>query len=125
MTFIVILCLLGLVAFLFLFFDWLPNLCGLEDTVLGVCICSWLVVACLIFTVGVNRMQMGGNFARIQSVRDSLATARAGDIDPFERAALQHTVVEMNQDIAAMQYWNRHYFDLWWPDTVDNIQPLH
>jgi len=59
--------------------------------------------------------------AGIEEVRESVELARQNN--EFEKAALQHKIIEANQAIAEYQYRNTVlWFCMWVPDEVDEVK---
>lgn len=58
-------------------------------------------------------------FAMEQTIEEQRAQGAT-----IESAALTIKVVEINQKIASIKFWNETMFDWYWPDRVANLKPL-
>lgn len=50
--------------------------------------------------------------------------AREQSISDIERAALTTKIVEINQWLAGVKYWNETIFDIYIPDEIMGLEPL-
>ena len=82
-----------------------------------------IVLGIALLFLALNRMGTRANIQEYEAVRATLDTARerGGDI---ESAAFQLKVAEMNQWRAGAIYWRTTPFRLWWPEEVDQLEPI-
>lgn len=74
-------------------------------------------------TIPLNRMEYHDFTAQLDAMRYSAESSRAAG-ESLEGAAWRTKVAEVNARIASMQYWNGTAFDLWYPDEVNDLEPL-
>ena len=86
-------------------------------------IASGLTLGCMLLILPINRAASYSAMAEIEALRWSVNNARERG-DSLENVALQHQIIEANQWIASVQYWNDSAFDIFWPDDVDDIKPI-
>lgn len=79
---------------------------------------SALAIALLFMPL--NRMDIRSSIAGFNAVRDS----RAGGTE-IEAAAWRMKVAEENAWLAETRYYNRTLFDLWIPDEIEQLEPIH
>ena len=93
---------------------------GIISITIGVLI---LIFALILLPIA--RIDCNAGIAAFNATRDTVQEARANtDISYAELAALQHKIIEQNQWLASIQYWNRTVFDIWVPDRVELMTPL-
>ena len=81
----------------------------------------------LLFLIVIWPCNYYGNISCIEAFKATQATleiSRYDDIEPLERAALQQKVIEENQWLARVKYWNNTIFDPMYPDAIQELQPL-
>jgi len=79
----------------------------------------FFLVAILFFPIHIYDVH-----AQIQAYHATVSTieaARLNGVD-IEDAAMQHKIIEINRDIAKLQYYNETIFDIWIPDEVMDLQ---
>ena len=76
-----------------------------------------------VISIPAERMEDHATIRQYQITKETLESAREGN-EKLENAALQHKVIEINQKIASIKYWNSTLFDLWHPDEVEDLEPL-
>lgn len=81
-----------------------------------------LLVLCLI-TIPLNHMEVESNIARYEAIKQTAATARESG-DGYEAAAFRMKVAYVNAEIASAKYYNNTVFDIWFPDAVEDLQPI-
>jgi len=64
-----------------------------------------------------------GHIQSFKATQTTLDASRDAGIDPLERATIQQKVIEENQWLAEVQYWNT-VFDPMFPDEVMELEPL-
>lgn len=83
---------------------------------------SSIILFGLLISIPVNRMNCMSNNERYNSFKETLKVSREkGSLTEIERAAIQQNIVEWNQDIASIKYYNK-YFDLWIPDEITKLE---
>ena len=68
-----------------------------------------------------GRMDARTSLVKIEQTRQTIETARCGDVSDIELAALQHEVVECNEWLAEARYWQKNWWIGWFylPDVQD------
>ena len=83
---------------------------------------SGVLLFLAVISIPINQLEIKG---QIQAFGAIAATAENGRSQPtIESTAFQLKIVEGNQWLAKVQYYNRHWFDLWIPDEVMSLEPI-
>ena len=74
-----------------------------------------------VIVISVGRMDARTSLVKIEQTRQTIETARCGDVSDIELAALQHEVVECNEWLAEARYWQKNWWIGWFylPDVQD------
>jgi uncharacterized membrane protein len=78
----------------------------------------------MILVLWLNPAMVRGKIAEYHAVKATIARAREVNISELERAALTQKIIEVNAEIASAQYYNRHGFDIYIPDEVEDLEYL-
>lgn len=91
----------------------------------GVFILAFVLGFALLF-IPLNHAVITSAILDFESTKRSVETARTNkaSISNLELAALQHKIIEQNAGLAVVQYWNDTMFDIWIPDSVDELDPI-
>jgi hypothetical protein len=79
----------------------------------------------LILAWPINYMATISEVESFKATQTTLEIARTEEIDSLERIALQHKIIEQNQWLARVQYWNNTILDPMYPDKVEKLKPLN
>jgi hypothetical protein len=82
---------------------------------------SGILLSFAMITIPVNYIYIKGSIQEFRMVQQTVDNARESGRD-IESAATLLKVAEMNQWLASQKYYNHHYFDLWIPDEVDELE---
>ena len=93
-----------------------------EGVFLFVGLVSAVALLTSLILIPICRIHAGAKIATIEATREAVAVVRQND--NLEQAAVHIPINEANKEIALMQHWNRNGFDLYWPDEVDQLEPL-
>ena len=82
-----------------------------------------VLLAVAIMTLSISRYNINAQIQAYHSTISTIETARANGID-LEDAAIQHKIIELNRELAEVQYYNTTIFDIWIPDEVMDLEPI-
>ena len=82
-----------------------------------------LLVAIICFPV--ERIINRSFIAQYQGAKATIEIARKTDTKLIETTAMQLKIIEINQEIANLKYWNGTLFDIWIVDEAANLEPLN
>ena len=82
-----------------------------------------VLLAVAIMTLSISRYNINAQIQAYHSTISTIETARANGID-LEDAAIQHKIIELNRELAEVQYYNTTIFDIWIPDEVMDFEPI-
>ena len=85
---------------------------------------SGVILFVALIALPVNRMAVQAKIAGFHALGATAITAREAD-SGMEMAAYQMKVAEANQWLAGIKYWNGTMFDIWTPDEVEDLEPIH
>lgn len=74
--------------------------------------------------IPINRMDHYSNIKKYDAFKETIENSRKeGALTEFERASIQRDIVQWNQDIESVKYYNE-YFDIWIPDEITKLEHL-
>ncbi len=73
-------------------------------------------------SVPISRLETVDTMLRIEAIQQTAINGR--EIDALEGAAFRLAISEANQTIASLKYWNSTVFDIWYPDSVEKLEPI-
>ena len=93
-----------------------------ESGTVFIIIGGFVLVLVLIF-VFLNPLFVKGEIREFETIRRTVAVARETG-NELEKAAIQHKIIDGNQWLAGLVYWNETVFDIFIPDEVMQLKPL-
>ena len=85
-------------------------------------IAGFILIVCLI-CIPIQYWSIKSDIAEFNSVKASVEMARRNN-NNVENTALQLKIIEINKWLAATKYCNTTIWDIWIPDTVDEIETI-
>jgi len=82
-----------------------------------------MVLVIALFFIFLSPLEIKGDIIRFESTRQSIMIARETG-NELEKAAIQHKIINGNQWLAGIKYWNETIFDIFIPDEVMQLKPL-
>lgn len=99
----------------------------LPDWQAGSAICLGVIGGVFLFilliAIPINRLEIKAKIQHFNAVQATIDTARAGGRE-IESAALVFKIVDCNTWLARQQYWKNHYFGIYYPGEIMELQPL-
>jgi len=89
----------------------------------GLIICGSIVLFGVLIILLINSFVVKAEITKFEATRQAIIVSRKTE-DDFERAAIQHKIIERNEWLAGMVYWNQTIFDIFIPDEVMQLKPL-
>jgi hypothetical protein len=90
----------------------------------GIAVLSGVVLFVALLFLPANYFREVSNINDYYAVKSTIEESRKNDISEIERAALTTKIIETNEWLANVQYWNKTIFDIYVPNEVMNLKPL-
>ena len=94
----------------------------------GVVVVGAIICGVLLFIVAlvlpVRYFSAVGEIERFKAVEATVQSARENPDSFIERASLTRDIVQSNKWLAGMKFWNNTIFDGFYPDTVEDLEPI-
>ena len=88
-----------------------------------VMVLSGLFLAIAIAGIPLNKLGVRANIERFYAIADTAEYARSSG-DALEGAAFRLKIAEANQWLAEAKYWRGTTFWIYWPDEIDDMEPI-
>ena len=85
-------------------------------------VCGGMFIVGIIM-LPINRLNVNSEIIKFQTTENTIKLARENN-NELEKAAIQSNIIEKNNWLASIQYYNQSIFDIWIPDEVMNLKPL-
>lgn len=86
-------------------------------------VCGGFVLLLFLVFIFLNPLTVKGEIREFESIRQTIAVARETG-NELEKAAIQHKIIDNNEWLAGVVYWNETIFDIFIPDEVMQLKPL-
>jgi len=86
-------------------------------------ISGFIILMAFIFTP-INYYSTISGINQYNSMKNTIEITRNQNISEIERAALTTKIIETNQWLIDVQYWNNTIFDYCIPDEIMQLEPL-
>lgn len=92
---------------------------------LGFCLVIIFIIVFMVTAIAwpVKYYEFISDINKFKATQQTISESRK-DMDSIERATLTQKIIEQNQWLANMKYWNKTIFDQAIPDEVDKLEML-
>jgi len=86
---------------------------------------SCILLGIMLLCIPLIRMSVRNDIIKFNTTNKTLNNARQNKTSDIERAAILKDVINRNNFLITIQYWNKNLItDIFIPDEIDNLKPM-
>lgn len=85
---------------------------------------SGLILFFSLIVLPISISSYKGEIQQYYATKETITESRKNNVSEVERAALIKVIIDTNNEIASLRYWNNTIFDIYIPDEITKLEYL-